>query len=161
MSLLIRKMKREDITIVQDVAAKSWNATYEGIIPATTQENFLNAAYSNEMMEKRLNSTLMLVAEVQQQIVGFANYSPVNNKGETELAAIYIYPEYQGAGIGTALLQEGIKHLHDVKKIYINVEQENRIGKTFYEAKGFITVDEFDDDFDGHILKTVRMVLKL
>jgi len=154
-------MKREDITNVQDVAAKSWNVTYEGIIPAMTQENFLNAAYSDEMMEKRLNNTLMLVAEVQQQIVGFANYSPVNNKGETELAAIYIYPEYQGAGIGTGLLQEGIKHLHDVKKIYINVEQENRIGINFYEAKGFITVDEFDDDFDGHILKTVRMVLKL
>lgn len=161
MSLLIRKMKKEDTAIVQDVAVKSWNATYEGIIPAETQENFLNTAYSDEMMERRLNNSLLLVAEAEHNIVGFANYSPVNNEGKAELGAIYIYPEYQGAGIGTALLQEGIKHLNDVKEIYINVERENKIGKSFYEAKGFVTVGEFDDDFDGHILKTVRMVLKL
>ncbi|MBN6206613.1 GNAT family N-acetyltransferase [Ralstonia pickettii] len=154
-------MKKEDTAIVQDVAVKSWNATYEGIIPAETQENFLNTAYSDEMMERRLNNSLLLVAEAEHNIVGFANYSPVNNKGKAELGAIYIYPEYQGAGIGTALLQEGIKHLNDVKEIYINVERENKIGKNFYEAKGFVAIDEFDDDFDGHILKTVRMVLKL
>lgn len=70
-------------------------------------------------------------------------------------------PEYQGEGIGTALLNEGIKNIAGVKAIYINVEKENNIGTTFYKAKGFEVVSEFDDDFNGHILKTVRMVLKV
>ncbi|WP_199860687.1 GNAT family N-acetyltransferase [Oceanobacillus damuensis] len=161
MSFLIRKMTKEDTKKVQDVAQKSWNTTYEGIIPSEIQENFLNAAYSDEMMEKRLNSSLLLVAEVENSLVGFANYSPVKNECEVELGAIYIYPEHQGKGIGTALLQEGIKILEGVREIYINVEKENKIGKTFYEAKGFKIVQEFDDDFDGHILKTVRMVLEV
>lgn len=159
-TFFIRKMQIEDIAKVQNVAVKSWNTTYAGIIPAETQKNFLNVAYSDEMMERRLNNSLLLVAEVSRKIVGFANYSPVNGNGKAELGAIYIYPEYQGKGIGTALLREGIERLNGVKEIYINVEQKNKLGKTFYEAKGFTVVDNFDNDFDGHILKTVRMVLK-
>lgn len=77
------------------------------------------------------------------------------------MGSIYLYPEYQGKGIGSALLQQGIKNLDGVKEIYINVEKDNQIGKTFYEAKGFEIVKEFDDEFDGHILKTVRMALKI
>lgn len=161
MSYLIRKMLKEDTTKVQDVAKESWATTYEGIIPPEIQANFLNAAYSDEMMEHRLKNSLLLVAEVENTIVGFANYSSVNNKGEAELGAIYIYPKYQGMGIGTGLLQEGIKSLASVKAIYLDVERENKIGKTFYEAKGFTVVGEFDDNFDGHVLKTLRMVLKV
>lgn len=32
-------------------------------------------------------------------------------KGEVELGAIYLFPEYQGKGIGTFLLQEEINSL--------------------------------------------------
>lgn len=160
-SFIIRKMVKQDTKKVQDVARKSWSATYEGIIPFEIQENFLESAYNDEMIEKRLSSSFLFVAEVENNIVGFANFSPVKNKGEAELGAIYLYPEHQGKGIGTALLYEGIKNLDGVREIYINVEKENKIGKTFYEVKGFKTFEEFDDDFDGHTLRTVRMVLKV
>ncbi len=159
MNFIVRQMIEEDTKAVQDVARKSWNATYEGIIPSSIQENFLNTAYSDEMMERRLKGSLLLVAEVNDGIVGFANYSPVKSEGKVELGSIYIYPEYQGAGIGTALLKEGIALSTGVKEIYINVEKDNFIGKNFYKAKGFSFVEVFDDDFDGHILRTERMVL--
>jgi hypothetical protein len=42
-----------------------------------------------------------------------------------------------------------------------DVEKENNIGTTFYQAKGFKVVSEFDDDFEGHTLQSVRMVLKI
>lgn len=157
----IRKMIEEDIADVQEIARESWHATYQGIIPLNIQESFLKQAYSNEMMVRRLHGSLILVAEMENSIIGFANYSFVKSDGEVELSAIYIYPEHQGMGIGTALLQEGIKCLSGVKEIYINVEKDNKIGVNFYQAKGFSIVEEFDDNFDGHMLKTVRMVLRL
>jgi len=158
MDSIIRKMTTEDIPAVQDIAKKTWNHTYEGIIPSRVQENFLQAAYSDERMEQRLNTTLLLVAEEKDKVVGFANYSAVNEEGEAELGAIYIYPSYQGTGIGTALLTEGVKELAGVKKIYIDVEKDNTVGKRFYEAKGFQVVKEYTDNFDVHELKTIRMV---
>lgn len=161
MNFVIRKMKQEDIKPVQNVAKISWNATYKDIIPVDVQDKFLKSAYNDEMMQKRLDNTLLLVATIEKEIVGFANFSPIKNDGEVELGAIYLLPSYQGRGIGTALLQEGIKQIIGVKEIYINVEKDNKVGKVFYEAKGFKVVEEFDDDFDGHILQTVRMVLTL
>lgn len=161
MAATIRTMHYEDIQQVQEVAKKSWNATYEGIIPLEIQEKFLNAAYNDERMKQRLERSFIFVAEVDGNIVGFANFSPVSDEGKAELGAIYLYPEYQGKGIGSTLLQQGINDLNGIKEIYINVEKDNQIGKNFYDAKGFQVVKEFDDDFDGHILKTVRMVLKV
>ena len=161
MDLIIRNMQPEDTKQIQDVAKVSWNATYEGIIPFEVQENFLKTNYNDESMQRRLERSFLFVAEIAGKIVGFANFSPVREDGKVELGAIYLLPEQQGKGIGSALLQKGIDVLDGIKEIYINVERENKIGKTFYEAKGFEVVKEFDDEFDGHILKPVRMVLKV
>ena len=159
--VIIRKMHVEDIPQVQDVAKKSWNATYEGIIPFEIQEKFLENAYNNDRMKQRLERSFLFVAEIDSNVVGFANFSPVYDEGKAELGAIYLYPEYQGKGIGSALLQKGINELEGVEEIYINVERDNEIGKSFYDAKGFQVLKEFDDDFEGHILKSVRMVLNV
>jgi ribosomal protein S18 acetylase RimI-like enzyme len=161
MAILIRKMTKGDIPKVQRVAETSWQTTYEGIIPTHIQESFLNSAYSDAMMEKRLENTLFLIAEDEGEIIGFANFSVLKDETKVELGAIYLYKEYQGQGIGTALLKEGVKHLEGVKKIYINVEKENLTGISFYKAKGFEIETVYDDVFNGHVLKTARMVLKL
>ncbi|MFJ7744513.1 GNAT family N-acetyltransferase [Peribacillus sp. NPDC097295] len=159
MEFTIRNMEVDDIPHVQSVARTSWHSTYEGIIPIDIQERFLQYAYSDDMMRKRIEQSFFYVSEVAGQVVGFAAFSPVKEGGKAELAAIYFYPEYQGKGMGTALLQAGIKHSIGMKELFINVEKENEVGTAFYRAKGFEVVSEFDDDFDGHVLKTVRMVL--
>lgn len=95
MSILIRDMKEEDIKEVQQVAKTSWNDTYEGLIPACIQENFLNSAYSAEMLKRRLAVSSLYVAEVDEKIVGFSNFSKVKEGGKVELGAIYLLPEHQ------------------------------------------------------------------
>lgn len=113
------------------------------------------------MMSKRLDTSYLFVAEDKNQIVGFANFSPVDSEGKSELSAMYLYPTRQGKGIGPALLQKGIEEIKNIKEVYLEVEKENMLGKRFYEAKGFKTVKEYDDDFAGHILKTKQMALTL
>lgn len=161
MNPVVRKARLKEINQIQGIAKMSWNATYDGIIPRPVQDNFLKNAYSDDMIKRRIDNFLFLVGEVDNQIIGFANFSPVNETGEAELGAIYLMPDAQGNGIGTALLKEGIAQLSGVKKIFINVEKQNEVGKRFYEAKGFQVFSEFDDNFDGHILRTIRMVLKV
>lgn len=160
MNITIRKMHYEDTKQVQSIAKKTWNATYEGIIPLEVQNNFLKSNYSDESMKQRIERSIVYVAEVKGKVVGFANYSTVRDGGKVELAAIYLYPEFQGKGIGTALIQQAVKELKGIKEICINVEKDNKIGMNFYEAKGFEIVKESDIEFDGHILKQVRMVKK-
>ena len=77
-----------------------------------------------------------------------------------ELFAVYLDPDFQGKGIGSALLQVGIEQLQPTQ-VFINVEAENRIGRQFYNAKGFQVIEKFNEVFDGHQLKKVRMSLNL
>ncbi|MBS4199037.1 GNAT family N-acetyltransferase [Bacillus sp. FJAT-49732] len=161
MDFTIREMQKEDISKIQEIAIISWNDTYRGIIPTEIQEMFLRSAYNDEMLQRRLEHSTIFVSEVDGEIVGFANFSTVNEDGKTELTAIYLDPEYQGKGIGTALLKKGITTLAGAKEIYINVEKDNSIGLTFYRAKGFEFVSEFSEEFYGYFLNTVRMVLKV
>ncbi|WP_462420935.1 N-acetyltransferase family protein [Salinicoccus sp. Marseille-QA3877] len=161
MNFTIRKMTNEDIKQIQSIAKKSWNATYEGIIPETIQNNFLLMAYSDEMMKHRLNHSFMYVAETDSELAGFVNFTPVDEKGLSELSAIYLDPDLLNRGIGTALLNEGIHNIDGLKEIRLEVEKENKIGMSFYKAKGFDVVEEYDEDFDGHNLKTVIMKLDI
>lgn len=74
--------------------------------------------------------------------------------------AIYLNPSNQNQGLGSALLEYGCKQLQPCN-VFVSVESENINGKCFlFEKKGFEIIEEFDDEFDGHILKTLRMSLK-
>ena len=160
MTFQIRRMNEEDIEQVQLVARSSWHSTYKGMIPDPIQERFVNTAYSYEMLMKRLTETLFLVAEQEGNIIGFANFTPLKDEKRVELGAIYLYEEYQGNGIGTELLKTGLEELQYLKKMYVNVEKDNQSAVSFYKSKGFMIETEYDDVFDGHTLKTVRMMLE-
>ncbi|EIT86212.1 GCN5-related N-acetyltransferase [Fictibacillus macauensis ZFHKF-1] len=156
MTYHIRNMHEEDLEHVQAVARRTWQATYEGIIPAHIQERFITVAYCKESLQQRLLRSSFFVAEVEGNVVGFANYAAGKEEGVLALVALYVLPEHQGTGIGTALLQVGMQ-LQNVHTMEVDVEQENTIGMTFYVAKGFTVTETFQDDFDGHTLETVRM----
>ena len=109
-------------------------------------------------MKYRLKIRIYSLRRKEGEVIGFANFSPVRLQNEAELGAIYL-PDQQGKGIGSALLQKGIKALNGIRKLYIHVEATNEKGKRFYEAKGFAELEQFEEDFEGHMMQTVRMVL--
>ena len=159
---VIRKAELRDSKDIQHIAKVTWNATYEGLIQEEVQTNFLNMAYSDEMMIRRVEKTALYVAEMDKRAVGFANFSNVDPQtGSAELAAIYLLPDYQNRGLGTLLLEKGLRDLSDASVLYVHVEKDNESGKRFYEAKGFTLVDEFTEDFNGHPLRTLKLALDL
>lgn len=152
-------MEERDFPAVEKVANDSWAFTYEGIIPKKVQQMFLSKAYSAVMLKVRMERSHFYVAELDGKIVGFANFSTLKEGGIVELAAIYLLPDVQGQGIGTKLLEHGIKQLENVKEVHLSVEKENRIGRSFYEAKGFEVYDEYEEAIFDVIVHTVRMKL--
>ena len=155
----ITVMESKDIKEVKNIAEISWHDTYDGIIPVEIINNFLNAAYNEDALSHRLKASPFYVVKVDNKVLGFANFSNKHDNEDIELAAIYLNPSNQNQGLGSALLEYGCKQLKP-NNVLVSVESENRKGKDFYLKKGFEIIEEFDDEFDGHILKTVRMSLK-
>ncbi|WKB35886.1 hypothetical protein QS257_00095 [Terrilactibacillus sp. S3-3] len=58
-------------------------------------------------------------------------------------------------------LEEGIKYLKPLKKLFANVEKGNHKGIAFYTAKGFELVGDFEEFFFGYRLKLLKFVLAL
>lgn len=161
MGWIIRPMKKEDIKCVQKIAQVSWNAAYKDLIPRSIQERFLAEAYSLEMLQNRLQNTYLYIAVKDGKKVGFANFSPVTKSGLTELGAIYILPEEQGQGIGTALLNKGIQSLNNVEEVLLHVEKNNQTALNFYRKKGFVKIDIVRDFLYDYTLETYQMLLKV
>lgn len=160
-SVTVRALDQNDFQSVREVAQASWHDTYDGILPRHVQDAFLIEAYNDYNMQQRLMRGGFWVAEDENGIIGFSNFTPVNEQGDADLVAIYMHPDHIGQGIGSMLLQTGIQQLMSLRYLYVDVEKENEVGMRFYEAKGFKVVKEFDEVFAGHTLSTVRMVLEL
>lgn len=159
---MIREATLDDVSDIQKIAKVTWHATYEGIISKEAQDDFLKKAYSIEMLHHRLDSSHFYVAEENDQVVGFANFSPLDPYTNiSTLTAIYILPSFQNRKIGSQLLDRGLKELKSAKKILVDVEKDNQIGKAFYYSKGFSIEKEYVDEFFGHHLNTVQMSLTL
>lgn len=151
-------MKLDDIPAVQQIAKISWNDTYKGIIPMDVQNLFIEKAYSTAMMMKRLEKTTVYVAVHQEELIGFANFTRVDEDGDAELTAIYLLPAYQRLGYGNKLLAEGLQSIHLAHQLFVYVESENIKGRTFYENNGFTCIEEFDELFEGYPLSTAKYV---
>ncbi len=151
-------MKQDDIAAVQQIAKISWNDTYKGIIPDDIQNLFIERTYSNGMMMKRLEKTSMYVALHNEEIVGFANFTRVDEDGDVELTAIYLLPSHQHLGYGKYLLNEGLQNIQNAHQLFVYVESENHKGRAFYERNNFVCIEEFDEVFEGHPLSTAKYV---
>lgn len=158
---MIRAMTLDDIPAVQQIAKISWNDTYEGIIPIDVQNLFIEKAYSTGMMMKRLEKTSVYVAVHHEELIGFANFTRVDEDGDAELTAIYILPEFQRLGYGRRLLSEGLQSINQAQQLFVYVESENSKGRAFYERNGFTCIEEFDEFFEGHPLSTAKYVYYL
>ena len=151
---LLRPADPKDIPAIQAVARASWHHTYEGLIPRSVQDTFLDHAYALDQLEQRTRG-LFLVAERGGQVVGFAEAAL--NETDAVLQAIYLHPDAQGGGIGTRLLDEIIHRLPGISTLTAEMEGGNLSGGRFYEARGFSCVDEWEEDFLGRTLQTKKM----
>ncbi|UOQ84412.1 GNAT family N-acetyltransferase [Gracilibacillus salinarum] len=159
MCITIRKAIPQDIAAIQKVASISWHETYDGLIPETIQDKFLDNAYSDVSMQRRVEQTILFVAEVNEEIMGFAN--AFTNENHAELGAIYLYKDMHGKGVGTKLLTAILKEIKTCSELYVEVEKGNTVGESFYTARGFTVVKEYEDVLYGHPLQTKQMVLTL
>ncbi|MFC0014006.1 MULTISPECIES: GNAT family N-acetyltransferase [Allobacillus] len=153
----IRLMEKKDIQDVQHVAHMSWHDTYEGIIPKKVRNVFLEKAYSKPMLKKKLENSIIFVATDEENVIGYAHFTPVDENGDSLLAAIYLLPTVQNKGVGSKLLEKGIKQLDGIRTITLEVEEENEAAKRFYKRKEFIEVERYVEQFFDYDLHTIRM----
>ena len=142
--MLIRPVTQSDIPSVARIHIASWQAAYQGIVPAS----FLNSMDVVERTERWLSrydkiADSMFVAEVDGEIQAWVlcgRSREVDDPVTTgEVYAIYADPASWGKGLGTALLARVELTLRDqgYTDVFLLVLAENTPTRLFYEARGY------------------------
>lgn len=134
----IRLMEEKDIPSVQHVAHMSWHDTYEGIIPKKVRNVFLEKAYSRPMLEKKLENGIIFVAIHEDIVNGYAHFTPVDENGDSLLAAIYLLPTVQNKGLGSMLLEEESNNSKVSKQLHLKSKKKMRLQNIFIKEKNLL-----------------------
>ena len=102
------------------------------------------------------------IAAAGEGVIGFAQFMMREDR-RGELTRIYVLPEWQGRGVGSHLLKEGLDALskHGAEEVFVHVEKDNANGTGFYERRGFHKVQAFSLEIPEQNLEMLEYVLFL
>jgi diamine N-acetyltransferase len=162
MELLLRTMYTTDIPGVKKVAEETWWLTYRPILKEESIRRFLQVAYCEDALERSLEThqqapvSLFWVAVREGAVIGFAE-AVRETDAMFELRRLYVKPDVQRQGVGRRLL-EAVIQAGRIKSMYAWVEQKNEIGRAFYARRGFVKVNEREEDFLGTVTVVEKWV---
>jgi GNAT superfamily N-acetyltransferase len=147
---MIRPATIKDADGIAYVHVRSWQETYRGLIPDSVLDT-LSLERRATQWRRSLDDPAdvyhyALVMEVDQKIVGFANYGK-EREGDSgyqgELFALYLLKEFHGRGLGRALVQEAADGLlkSGFSSMLVWVLAENP-ARRFYQRLGGVYVRE-------------------
>jgi putative acetyltransferase len=109
LGIVIRTETSADIDAITEVTS----AAFETLEISNHTEQFII-----EALRAARALTVSLVAEIDGRVVGHVAFSPVTISDGTRdwygLGPVSVLPEYQGKGVGKALIQEGLSRLKDM-----------------------------------------------
>ncbi|UIP00011.1 GNAT family N-acetyltransferase [Halobaculum sp. CBA1158] len=139
----------------------AWRDAYVDILPAEQLES-MGVPDGVDLQERYERSTgdgrtfLVAVDREPGAVVGFAGAvwgegrKAFCERDDAELRALYVAPDRQGEGIGSALLAEAVERAPDRHgRLVLETFRENDDARGFYEARGFERVGASSFEVEG------------
>jgi ribosomal protein S18 acetylase RimI-like enzyme len=144
----VREAGPDDADQVAQVQAQTWRGAYLGMLPHEVLLGFgetQGSAFWRRVLESAGGGDAVLVAELDGEVVGFVSSGPIRGRipgYSGEFYALYVLPEAQGCGIGTALLAHAGRAF--VRRRWVSaavwVLEDNDLGRSFYEGLGGLSL---------------------
>jgi ribosomal protein S18 acetylase RimI-like enzyme len=150
----IRKAILTDTKGIAKVHVDSWKTTYTNIVPEEYLSNLTYESREQIWINNIPNGGVYVAENIEGEIVGFSSggkkrsgkYSGIYG----ELYAIYILKEYQGQGIGKALIRPIIDEIRGMglNSMLVLVLKDN-ISRLFYESLGGKKINTVEVEIAG------------
>jgi putative acetyltransferase len=130
-SFNLRRYRPED----EDAAIELWRRTWQLVYPAidfSVRLDWWRRRWHDELVP----SAIIVMAEVQQKVVGFVTVDPES----LDLDQIVVATEAWGSGVASALLAEA-KRISP-RGLDLHVNKDNLRAIRFYEKQGFTVAAE-------------------
>lgn len=156
----ITKPQPENAEKLKSIALKTWKETYKDIFTEETIEEVVNDWYDEEDLKKQFEDPYFYIAKESGQLIGYIHATIEENV--LKLHRLYILPDYWGQGIGTQLYEKITTEAKpNADKIKLEVLKQNKVGKNFYNSKGFRIQKIEDVELKGENATQLKMEKEL
>ncbi len=162
---IFTKANIKHISIIQDIARKSWESAYAKILSHEQIEYMLGEMYSTKEITSHLENPNYhyYLIDNEGEFVGFIGFEHHYEPAITKLHRVYLIPEAKGKGLGKEainLLKEKFTESGN-QRIILNVNKENNARK-IYESQGFRIYDEIILDIgSGFVMDDYLMEFRI
>lgn len=144
--ILIRQAALQDAAAIRDILWETWIATYGSFIPEDDIRSYFDEHYSEAAIH-----TLLCQPDVEGFIGAWNEVAAgvmVTRRNASEgrfyVSSLYVKPEFQGRGIGKALLLHAAERAvaAGMSELWLGVMVQNVQALAWYRALGFCFVEE-------------------
>jgi ribosomal protein S18 acetylase RimI-like enzyme len=158
--VIIRPVRADDVPALSSLASRTYAAAFGASMSADDLAAQLKATRSEAYFRNAIRGDTILVAVIENAIVGYVQLSdldiPVEDAtaADQELIALYVVVERQGQGIGKALLDAALAHERFMRapRIFLDVWDENTRAIGLYTRYGFKPAGRRDFVVDGRVV---------
>lgn len=165
----IRKADTYDAEMISLIGKIASRKAFGNVFTATNLEEYLKEVYNPDKIAVNLENsdTIYFMAEINDRPVGFAKLKKFSLNDEIEsgsqmqLEKIYVLPDYQNKGAGSALLQEVIATVNYLNPDYLwlDVYTGNEQAIRLYERNGFRKGTVYQQGYRSQAFQFYRMIL--
>lgn len=138
--LTLRPLDVCDFALIEDLARRVWPVAYAGILSPEQLENLLSRIYCAENLATEIaEGHRFWGAFADGKALGYA--SGYREDAIIWIKKLYILPEAQGRGAGTALMQAILEAFAPAKEARLFVNSDNLAAQNFYTRQGFSCVE--------------------
>ncbi|MCH8493913.1 MAG: GNAT family N-acetyltransferase [Idiomarina sp.] len=149
----IRPATVADLDNISLLAQVVWVATYarEGI--TTAFSCYIRSTFSKESLLKELQTNQLVIAERENSLLGYA----LLNQSSGELITLYVLPQLQGHGVGSALVKY-CQQLSD-NVLWLTCWEGNTAALVFYQKLQFRGFGEDYFVLDTERYRNIKLTL--
>ena len=149
---VIASATSEHLVEISALATVIWRAHYPGIISPAQIEYMLARMYDVDVLRRELESGVVWFrALVEDELHGFASVGQTEIATEFKLHKLYVHPDRQRHGLGSALLTEceSAARARGAKTLVLNVNKRNEAAIAAYRKRGFTLRESIEAEIGG------------
>jgi ribosomal protein S18 acetylase RimI-like enzyme len=158
----IARATENDVDAIKKVLSTTWVDTYASYLSPSTIEQVTTEWHAPNLLRSQIerDTNYFAVAWLDGEIVGLVTVVE-RNPLDLQLLRLYVLPQHQEKGIGTALLDSALSRYPAARTVRLEVQQQNEKGVSYWRRQHFVAVGSSTQQVGADFLSIVTMERQL
>jgi len=155
----IQRAKVEEVQEIKQVLSETWMDAYGSFLAQDTIRKVTTVRHGPERLASQIqkpNVYFGVAKDKEKTILGLVT-ARKQDDDTVVMDRLYVSPQYQRRGIGRMLLEESIIAFPGITRLILEVEEQNKVGLSFYQKQGFSETSRKEVRVEGDILMVIEM----